>query len=803
MSKKQLESMENFRYFIKLKKTKKKTATEFFSSFFSSQIPKRSEGRKYKTSLFHYKDLTQETPEEILINELKKPITEPDINLLNLSSKKLNNYLNNSNNHYNMERNINTMVNILTRNKKCLRYFIFNSLSEKYIRLLLSFSEHEFYLKGAPIYKYNSKPNECYLVIRGKVSLRSLNQDKIKNEVIKNNYNFLEMYKKIQVEDKFHGRYIEDDEYDKISVDNFVSKTNIIIKQQDDNNVNIYSLVKNRGKRDFKKNFRRSFTKDYNLFKKELESNQNPKKIVEDKILVQNLIDLQRNLSCEVKVFTPGDFFGEWDLILDKPRPETAYAEENTDLLVLNKKYFDKYFLKQLIKVDNERRLFLTKRIDFLHANNVINLKPEFYNKDEIIYTQFDFAKKFYIIYKGHGALKQINNNNCKKKSDVIFYKDDMKTLCLVDKGCVVGLEACKDGRKKYDNNFIITEDNTILYPIKMRGINDDNYMKKKNRIQLKKELGDLYLAQTDILPKYNNENKILNKEELKYKKNEDRLNNMFQDAKDYHWRTILSQNKIHMKINTLDICNLNEGNKNNQYTNLANWHKFSNKKSSGAINLKKIVSTEFNSFSNKMKSKNRNSVYRYFNSLKKSSKRNSIMSFPDKEDKSKKFLPFQYTNDTFNSHKSETLNLKPNNYSESSYNKKASPYLKSISIDAFIQKTFSQRFKKDKKFLTLKPMNFPRIPDILNEEKNNEEKILQQLKSFGGDSKKESFHSSKNLNKKKFFNIFAEPKKKTKTKLTKIVVDKYITKMAKISNDNNINYNSGYFKIPLIGAKS
>ena len=145
-----------------------------------------------------------------------------------------------------------------------------------------------------------------------------------------------------------------------------------------------------------------------------------------------------------------------------------------------------------------------------------------------------------------------------------------MKTLCLVDKGCVVGLEACKDEKKKYDNIFMIIEDNTILYSIKMKGVNDDNYLKKKNRIQLKKELVELYIAQNDILPKTNIEKKKLNKEELKNIKKEDKINNMFSDAKDYFWRTLLNSKKMDMKIKTFG--NLNDINKNyNNYNNYNN----------------------------------------------------------------------------------------------------------------------------------------------------------------------------------------------------------------------------------------
>ena len=773
MSKNKLESMRNFKYFIKLKKTKKKSTTEFFSSFFSFIIPKKKEPRKYKMNIFQYKELIQETSEDILIKELKKPIFDVETNLLQLSSDKLNNYLNNSNNHYDMDRNINTMLSIIKKNKKCQKYFILNSLSEKYIRLLLSFSEHEFYIKGSPIYKNNSKPNAFYLVIKGKVSLRTLNQEKIKNEINKRKNQFLSIFNKIEVEDKFNGIYC-DEYYEKISVNNFISKTNIVINQQDDNNLNNLNNLK---KKDIKKTIRRSFTRDYNMFKKNL--NFNPKRIVEDKILIKNLMDLQRDLSIEIKSYSPGDFFGELDLILDKPHPENAYAEENTDLLVLNKKYFDKYFLKHLIKVDNERRLFLTKRIEFLHINNVINLKPEFYDKNTIIYTQFDYAKAFYIIYKGRGALKQISNKECKKKSDVIFYKDDMKTLCLVDRGCVVGFEACKDGRKKYDNNFIIIEDNTILYPVKMEGVSDDNYIKKKNRIQLKKELGILYLAQNDILPKSNYERKRLTKEDLKFKNKEEKIYNMFFDAKDFYWRTILNRKKMDMKIKYLG--NLNDINKNIYHSNYNKL--YSNTKSSGKINLKKLYSKDYNS--NRKKSQKRNITFKYLTSINKKSKENSKYSFQEKEEISKKSN--KHDSNTVISHKLETLNLINSNISEYSNNKIDGPYLKNISIDINNKRTFSQRPKKDKKFLTLKNFKFP---NLFKEEKNETKEIINK------------YYSTDNRNFKNKFdkNYINKPKKQIQ--LTKNVVDKYITKLVRISNENNINYNSGNFKMPLIGTK-
>ena len=77
-----------------------------------------------------------------------------------------------------------------------------------------------------------------------------------------------------------------------------------------------------------------------------------------------------------------------------------------------------------------------------------------------------------------------------------------------------------------------------------MKGLNDNNYLKKKNRIQLKKELGALYLTQNNFLPKTNLERKKLTQEEKKLKKKEDKINNMFYDAREYFWRTMMNQKK-------------------------------------------------------------------------------------------------------------------------------------------------------------------------------------------------------------------------------------------------------------------
>ena len=148
--------------------------------------------------------------------------------------------------------------------------------------------------------------------------------------------------------------------------------------------------------------------------------------------------------------------------------------------------------------------MVLTKRIEFLHINNVINLKPYYYDKDQVIYTKFDTANEFFVVYKGKGALMDVNDDYIyKKKIDIILNVRDLKRICYVGDGCVVGLESFNDGKTKYEYNFVIVEDNTIIYRINMNSINMDNYFQRKNKIKLKKQLNEMYLSQNDLLSSF------------------------------------------------------------------------------------------------------------------------------------------------------------------------------------------------------------------------------------------------------------------------------------------------------------
>jgi hypothetical protein len=616
-----------------------------------------------------------------------------------------------------------------------------------------------------------------------------LNHDKIKEETYNNEYNFSTIFNQIEIEDKLNDRILYNDN---ISLKNFVSKTNIFINQHDDKNVsfknmkkiqktlienenneifkklsNIYSLNlndnnvnSNHNNVPVRKRLRKSFTKDFSLFKSE--ANIISKRIVENNLLIKNLTELQRNLSCEINSYVKGDFFGDIDLILDRTFSETAYAEENTDLLVLNKKYFDKYFLKHFIKNDIERKSFLTKRIEFLHANNVQNLKPIFFDKDKIVYTQFDYANDFYIIYKGRGALKQITMNNCKKKSDVIFHKNDMKTICLVDKGCVVGLEACKSGKKKYDNNFVIIEDNTIIYNIKMAGAIDDNYLKKRTRIQLKKELDNLYLLQNDIFPQAHSEKKKLKKDELKYLDKEKKIYNLFFNAKDYFSKNYLNKKQIFMKEKNFADLKLENNNR---------YYFKSNKKIS------------IDNISNKFISRNFGNQILFLSLSNKKQNECSIPSintiFPEKSEESRK----NKYNEAIISERNDSTQLFIKNYMNLSNNK----------FKIYKKILFNNGKTKNNKVISLKKNINKNNFISLSEKKTTKENNFIDFHSFENNNKK----NIKSLNNTQ--SLLFKLKKRTNLTIQKNIVDKYISKLANIPNKKDINYDSGYFRIPLI----
>lgn len=743
MSTRIIESMRNFKYFKKLRKTRKKPISEFFSSFFLNKSPEITEEKKPIFNFifrFHdYKSLNLETSEDIFIKELQKNESDDTIIKNNISTF----YKNAENN----KRNINIMKNILMREKKCRRYFKFYAINEDMIEILLSYSKHLKYNKDSLIFSAGSRPTEFYYIIRGKISLKTTNQDYIRREINRNQIKVESLYTNIKVEEKFNLLNQSDDA---ISVDKFVSKTNFIHAKGESPNSDyniIPKFISSKGVSQPRRSLNRATTLRVETFFKTHNNLQDTTSLFDSRKLLEDL-------SVTVKTYSKGDFFCDWDIIFDKPHGEAAYAEEDTDLLVLPKKYFDKYFSKHFLRNDNERKSFLTKRIEFLHFNNVVNLKHEFYDKNNVIYTIFDKANEFFVVYKGKGALMELNYEyNYKKKSEILYNASDLKILCYVAEGCIVGLESFNDGEKNYENNFVILEDNTIIYRIKMNRINDDNYLKKKNKNKLKKQLNDMYLSQNQFLPKISG-NKRLTSEEKKFKKKEEKLNYIFDDAKSYFSKRLFNEKRVNTVYGDLkQISDMK------QYLHEKNILSKKTAKST----LKKLTPLETES-SPGISNFRRKDKFHFLTTINK----NKVLSEGGNKNQYQ-VIPFKNNlKNALQLKKEEKTENQPENNNNS--NKKFS---KRFSVINFQFK--SNLFRRESRII-----NEP-IKDNIKES-NKEENFFD----FYGDINNDSLKTP-NMNKKK--------------KLGFEFFDKYITKTIKI-NKKNINYNSGNFRIPLFGSK-
>ena len=89
-----------------------------------------------------------------------------------------------------------------------------------------------------------------------------------------------------------------------------------------------------------------------------------------------------------------------------------------------------------------------------------------------------------------------------------------METLLIIDKGCIVGLECSNNslGNINYDNTFIVTEPNTIIYRINLKKFE----INKEEKINLINFLKILYKKQCKLIENYKNIKKdLLSKKEI------------------------------------------------------------------------------------------------------------------------------------------------------------------------------------------------------------------------------------------------------------------------------------------------
>ena len=979
---------KSFNYQMKLKLVKqKRKSIVFFKNFITDQIT-HTRGRQ--SILIHRKKLDDEfidSFEDLLIRELEKPLIKE--NQLNDIISFNSNYKTHFNNL--KERNIDMMIFLLKHFNRCRKYIRMNSFTDELLRILVSLSTTEHFCKGTPIYRMNTKSTSFYLIIKGSVSIKTLDPQKIKEELGKKSENYknhknmnkiveknkiekffddhekehvsqgvseeyivsesnssddsfaLNIYnydnkliktteesadnnkdeneeekkeekkeetkeeakeeKKVEKkeetkeeakeekkeekkedqkeenkEDKKEEKKAKEDNNNKSNDDDIysdISSNKNDSKNSDDkDNKNVKNKKKSKNKIDFNikndNNKKENDNEDqidmniYNSFSSEEQIKKNKSRIlkkdtlldriqrikenkikrrggnvyqarnVTSKLLNQDILKLQKNLGCQIKVFNQGNFFGEWDLIYDRPRQNFAFAEEDTDLLVLDKQYFDKYFSKHISKADIERKYFITRSIPLLKIENLPNLHLEFFDKDSIVYTNFDKATEFFIIFQGQGALKKLKLKNIKNKNDIYKHKHSLETIWFVDKGCIVGLETGKKNLSNYDNIFMITEDNTALYRISINdAINSNyNYKLKKN---LKDFLYDLYCKQNNIFKQidekknlkssvvYVKKEKEKEKEEDEVEKNQELINTIYKEEINYN----VQHNTHHYHHFMLDT------------QSFGSFESLKNFKNKTGFNFKEkfpkirnqLFKESFHTMPNKNKRESQNSHTIEFIRNKDKMEININHTLPNKKYNSveNKFKFKNITSDEFMT----IINNRNANKEKSSNRLKKMKNTNNLFLNYAKNSNYLKTFNKSKKNkLLLKKNKSTKICNSFkksnigntnitstginsgnqNNTNNKNNMTLRSSLSIQKDDNKYNenilFKSQmdwrKTLTNRKFIDKTGSLTNITKIKrnaLGKNMNDKYLYIMLNIPKRNY--YNSGNFNVPLVGSKN
>ena len=245
----------------------------------------------------------------------------------------------------------------------------------------------------------------------------------------------------------------------------------------------------------------------------------------------------------------------------------------------------------------------------------------------------------------------------------------------------------------------------------------------------------------------------------------EKKINNLFFNAKDYFWKNYLNKKQFFMKEKNFGDLKIINNNRNYFKSN-------------------KIYS--INNISNKIISRNFDNQMLFLTLSNKKKNECSIPSintiYPEKSDESRK----DKYNEAIKSERNDSTQSLIQNYINLSKSK----------LDLYKNTLFNNGKTKSIKLISLKKNINKNNFISLSEKKTKKESNVIDFHSFDNNNKKYN-----SLNNNHF--LFLKLKKRAYLSKQKNIVDKYISKLAYISNKKNINYDSGYFRIPLFGIKS
>jgi len=546
------------------------------------------------SELFEYKY----SNDAILIAELKKVIAPKKDKINENSSKendsKINSSINGSKNLDSKKypkRNNEVIVRCIKHFPTFIEYMKFHNISNDLLEKISPFLKHKQIMKGDYLFKEDKKPNFFFGVINGEISLRTFNK-----------YLILE-----------NKRKFDNEELNMQKIYIFKKKNNALKLNEENNEIKTLVSSKSSGKIvENNKNNNNNINNnnnDQNKNKEEKEEKSEVNKIDIDEnttieICFENIPGMEKysKEGYELKLLKRGDCYGIEELLTFHKNPINALAIENTDIFYIEKEFFDKFLLNSVSRIDLERKYIINKLVP-IPMELLMNIRPEIYGNNHIIYTEFDYAFEAIYIYKGSAELKKYPL--AKTKSDIYEHKNVLKTVSKIGEGGLVGWEICKGPDTFYESNLVTTDHRTIIYRINILDINE---RRRTTRNNIKKFFTSLYEHQKVYLTKAE------------------------EKSKEYSEIYNISKKKVKPKINYTEF--FDKVFKNTNPPNKLKRNRLSNYKLKLNIEAnnsnKKISSKMPGQFNNKTMSSNGLKVIDY----KKSSKNNYISATQNKEQK-------------------------------------------------------------------------------------------------------------------------------------------------------------------------
>jgi len=450
---------------------------------------KKLRGLQPSSELYEYKY----SNDAMLIAELKK-VVAPKKDKTNESSSKENESKVNSsvNGSKNLEtkryqkRNNEIIVRCIKHFPTIIEHMKFHNISNDLLEKISPFLKYKQIMKGEYLFKEDKKPNYFFGVINGKISLRTFDE----NLILENKRKF------------------DNEELNMEKIYIFKKKNNFLIVNEENNeNKNLINSNSSGKIIDNKNNNNNNNVNNNN-------NEQNKNKEEKEEKIETNTIDIDENTSIEIcfgnipgmekylqegyelKLLKRGDCYGIEELLTSHKNPINALAIENTDIFYLEKEFFDKFLLNSVSRIDLERKYIINKLIP-LPMELLMNIRPEIYDNNQIIYTEFDYAFEAIYIYKGSAELKKYPL--AKTKSDIYEHKNVLKTVSKIGEGGIAGWEICKGPDTFYESTLVTTDHRTIIYRINILDINERRRTTRKN---IKKFFTSLYDHQKVYLTK-------------------------------------------------------------------------------------------------------------------------------------------------------------------------------------------------------------------------------------------------------------------------------------------------------------